>query len=304
MDRTGGVGPVSDTRPPGWYADPDGVSGLLRWWDGAVWTDMTLSAPPAVEEAAPTPLVERRRPVRWTWYAASLVAVGLVLTLAVNLMTGPTERTVGQDRPPVPTAPLPTQGQRPVLPSPPAVPGPLPVPTYTVDQIVDPVAGLLYARPAGQWQPWDPTDILLFGLGTAGVYRVTQRDVPGGGTDRAEVVSGALLPVVPYGGQGDLPAAATQVAASLESVYYPDHTRRTRGAAPIQVDGHPGYVVRFDVRFAPSVRGYDATGAAVAVAVVDTGRESPGMLYLSVPDTVPDMWQQIDWVVQSLGVVR
>jgi hypothetical protein len=32
-----------DMPPSGWYPDPYGVPGLLRWWDGSVWTDHTQS---------------------------------------------------------------------------------------------------------------------------------------------------------------------------------------------------------------------------------------------------------------------
>ena len=27
------------TSPPGWYPDPRGTPGRLRWWDGSAWTD-------------------------------------------------------------------------------------------------------------------------------------------------------------------------------------------------------------------------------------------------------------------------
>jgi hypothetical protein len=118
------------------------------------------------------------------------------------------------------------------------------------------------------------------------------------------VVSGPLLPVVPYHGPVDLPAAATQLADSLEHVYYPDHTRRTLARRPVSVDGHPAYLVRFDVAFDPRVRGYDAASVAVAVVVVDTGRSAPGVLYVSLPDTRRALWSEIDRVVGSLAVVR
>ncbi|HEY9475003.1 MAG TPA: hypothetical protein VIS06_14265, partial [Mycobacteriales bacterium] len=203
----------------------------------------------------------------------------------------------------------PATGQR--LPDPPALPSlppvpvmPTPAPTYTVTRIIDPAAGLSYQRPPGIWQFWDPTDMLLFGLGTAGVFQVTQRGTPGGGVDRAVVVSGPLLPVVAYTGPDDLPEATTQLAESLQRVYYPPHLRRTLAARPLTVDGSPGFLVRFDLTFDPSVRGYDATGAAVAVVVVHTGRPIPGVLYVSIPDTRRDLWPDIDQVIGSLHVVR
>src|SRR5579875_1552231 len=31
--------------PPGWYADPAGSTGLLRWWDGSQWTAHTAPVP-------------------------------------------------------------------------------------------------------------------------------------------------------------------------------------------------------------------------------------------------------------------
>src|SRR6516162_550292 len=33
-----------DLPPSGWYPDPYGVPGLLRWWDGSTWTRHTLAS--------------------------------------------------------------------------------------------------------------------------------------------------------------------------------------------------------------------------------------------------------------------
>jgi len=34
----------SPSTPPGWYPDPHGSGGSLRWWDGGTWTE-NVSAP-------------------------------------------------------------------------------------------------------------------------------------------------------------------------------------------------------------------------------------------------------------------
>jgi hypothetical protein len=39
----------------GWYADPSGVPGQLRWWDGSRWTDHVTPDPSAVPAAAGAP---------------------------------------------------------------------------------------------------------------------------------------------------------------------------------------------------------------------------------------------------------
>jgi hypothetical protein len=59
-----------DLPPSGWYPDPYGVPGLLRWWDGTAWTEHTFAettaqaaattAQPAV--TAEQPLVRDMRP--------------------------------------------------------------------------------------------------------------------------------------------------------------------------------------------------------------------------------------------------
>jgi uncharacterized protein DUF2510 len=55
-----------DLPPSGWYPDPYGVPGLLRWWDGSAWTQHThdegAPAPGAMESKEPPTTVQRMTP--------------------------------------------------------------------------------------------------------------------------------------------------------------------------------------------------------------------------------------------------
>ena len=48
-----------DLPPSGWYPDPYGVPGLLRWWDGSTWTQHTHpDGPETTDTAQPATTVE------------------------------------------------------------------------------------------------------------------------------------------------------------------------------------------------------------------------------------------------------
>jgi hypothetical protein len=55
-----------DLPPSGWYPDPYGVPGLLRWWDGSAWTQHTHAenapAPEAMDSAQSPTTVQRMIP--------------------------------------------------------------------------------------------------------------------------------------------------------------------------------------------------------------------------------------------------
>lgn len=78
---------------PGWYPDPAGIPGRVRYWDGSAWTDRTAVAPaeptlPGTASPEPT-----RRPSgrgRSVWIAV-LVAVVLSAVLVSYLLTRPAD---------------------------------------------------------------------------------------------------------------------------------------------------------------------------------------------------------------------
>jgi hypothetical protein len=48
---------VDEIKRPGWYPDPDGGA-VQRWWNGASWSDASITPPPAVASTTPsTPVV-------------------------------------------------------------------------------------------------------------------------------------------------------------------------------------------------------------------------------------------------------
>jgi hypothetical protein len=46
---------------PGWFPDPQQGNGLLRWWDGQVWTSHTVDAPPPDATTTSSDKKRRRR---------------------------------------------------------------------------------------------------------------------------------------------------------------------------------------------------------------------------------------------------
>lgn len=104
--------------PPGWYADPAGAPGRVRFWDGTRWTDRTRSSSTSTNPTSPhsssTDPSGPKKPRRWLGLLALLVVVVLVATvLLVRQRPGdvvedplPTSTVVGgDDSSPTPTPP-------------------------------------------------------------------------------------------------------------------------------------------------------------------------------------------------------
>lgn len=74
--------------PAGWYADPDDAR-MLRWWDGAAWTDVRQAMPAVAAPVPPAAEVKsdparagwRRLPV-WAWVLIGLLALGIGILLS------------------------------------------------------------------------------------------------------------------------------------------------------------------------------------------------------------------------------
>jgi hypothetical protein len=71
------------------------------------------------------------------------------------------------------------------------------------------------------------------------------------------------------------------------------------------VDGAEAALVRYRAVFDPAAAaGYSAKSEQIVVLVVDTGEAQPSALYVSLPDTVRDLWPAIDGLVGGVRIVR
>jgi hypothetical protein len=292
-------------RPaPGWYPDPDGASGLVRWWDGDRWSDVTtpagpgvavqrspVLAPPAPRSAATSSsgtLASSERPPRPfpTGLVVALSVVALVVVLVIALVNGRDDATTPTADPSLPSSAQPS--------------GPTFAPGTT--RIIDETSGLSYPWLGENWLEWnlwgqyETTDV-------AGQYFVTQEDLPDS-TDVfiAQVTSGPLADGYGWAGTSTLQPTVERLADSVRGNYYPGpNEREVRRDEARTVDGHDAWLYEFDLSW--HVAGYDSTGERAALLLVDVGRAVPALLYISVPNTHAELYGVIDTVLEDVEVL-
>jgi len=284
--------------PPGWYPDPDGAPGLVRWWNGIGWSDVATTAGPGVAVQQPAgytpqpvgPVVPPPEPAspsggRAAW-VVGLSALGLTLVVLIGFLVATSREEDVVADPPV-TAPAP----------PPAGPT---FPPGTV-RIVDEAAGISYPFLGDGWYEWD--------LGTqyelteiSGQYFTTQEDTPDGGIFIAQCTSGPLADGYGWGGAGTLASTVQTVADSAIGNYYPyPNERQVLRDEERTVDGHAAHLYEFNLTW--DVSGYDASGERAAMLLVDVGRPAPALLYISIPNTHAELYGVIDRVLDDVDVL-
>lgn len=293
--------PGQPPPPPGWYADPDGTPGMVRWWSGSAWSDVATPAGPGVtvqsspvlapqRPAAPAPApwsaaAERRpgRPRRAAWIVAGVLGVVVAVVLALVVGGGGGADPVATRDP----APL---GQLPSGPS--FAPG-------TV-RIIDESAGIAYPYLGTGWSEYDRS-FMYETTTVAGQYFTTQEDTPLG-QFIAQVTSGPVAEGFGWSGPGSLPTTVAALADSVRLNYYPGpNERRILRDEPLTVDGRPAHVLEFQLSW--DVEGYDASGERAALLLIDVGRPAPALLYISIPNTHAELYGVIDRLVEAVDVL-
>ncbi|MGY1706375.1 DUF2510 domain-containing protein [Geodermatophilus sp. SYSU D00697] len=280
--------------PAGWYPDPDGAPGMVRWWSGAAWSDVTTPAGPGVAVQAPvrvpatppTPPSAPASPRRGrTGWVVGLSVLGVVLVVLIGFLIGR------------PSGGAADEGEQ--AGGPPVAAGPT-FPPGTV-RIVDEAAGIAYPFLGDGWYEYDQGQVVET-ASVAGQFFTTQDLTPDGGTFIAQCTSGPLVEQFGYAGPGSLQSTLAQVADSVRTNYYPaPNERRVLRDEGRTVDGAAAHLFEFDLSW--DVEGYDATGERAALLLVDVGRPAPALLYVSIPNTHAELYGVIDRVIDAVEVL-
>lgn len=292
--------PDGPSTPPGWYPDPDGAPGFVRWWNGISWSDVatpagpgvTVQRPPGYAARPPAPVVPPVAPPgssnTRTGLIIGLGVLGLVLVVLIGFLVA---GSGGEDAVADPSSST--------VPGPPSAAGPT-FPPGTV-RIIDEAAGISYPFLGDGWYEWD-LGVQYEVSEISGQYFTTQEEVPEGGIFIAQCTSGPLTDAYGWGGPATLQATVRTVADSARVNYYPGPNERQviRDEART-VDGRAAHLYEFNLSW--EVPGYDASGERAAMLLIDVGRATPALLYISIPNTHAELYGVIDRVLDDVDVL-
>jgi hypothetical protein len=296
------TGPGQPAPPPGWYPDPDGTPDMVRWWNGAGWSDVATPAGPGVAvQSSPVlaPPAPRPDPVpppaeastgtglRPGWVIGIALLVLVAVVGAATFLGRPNAEEEPVAESPAPSAqPMPRAGPE--------------FPPGTV-RIIDEESGISYPYLGEGWYEFD-LGIQAELTAIAGQYFTTQDLTPEGTTFIAQCTSGPLAEGLGWAGPATLQSTMQTVADSARFNYYPrPNDRRVLREEERTVDGHPAYLYEFQLTW--DVEGYDASGERAALLLVDVGRPAPALLYISIPNTHAELYGVIDRVIEAVDVL-
>jgi hypothetical protein len=295
------TGPAQPAPPPGWYPDPDGAPGMVRWWSGTSWSDVATPAGPGVAVQSSPVLAPPTRPApvepspeilssgergRTSWIVGVSLLV-LVLIVGIGLVVG---QSGGVGDP----AATPS--------SPSSVPQPPAGPTFAPGtvRIIDESAGISYPYLDGWFEfalfPQEEVTTI------AGQYFTTQEVTPDNSVFIAQCTSGPLAEGYGWSGPATLAATTATIADSVRGNYYPGpNERRVLRDEARTVDGHAAHLYEFQLSW--DVTGYEATGERAALLLIDVGRPAPALLYISIPNTHAELYGVIDQLLEAVDVL-
>ncbi len=296
----------------GWYPDPEGPRGRVRWWDGQAWTEHAAdegapetAGPPGTVRIRKDHTVLRRRLRQLVVPVAGLAAVAALIAVPIAVSgSRPGERpytgpSATADAPPLAQLCQGTSASK---------PGPPVGPSRAGARIVDPRAKLSYLRLGAPFLPWTGGtwgQNSGAGLGeefTTGQYFVTETE-PDGSPYMATILSGTVPSSFGDDPHPNIQCAARVIADDVRKSYYPQpNQRKDIEQKPVSVGGRPAYLMKFHLTFAE--QGLSAKGELVAICVVDMPGRKASAIYISIPDSHRQYDSSIDTVVNSLQIAR
>ncbi len=252
------------SAPPGWYPDPGGQPGRLRYWDGRGWSSDAPIRPPA----PPQP------PARWRWVIgalAVLVALIVVGVLVVRQVSGGAldpRDPIGD--PPADACPVHEEDST--------------APPRPADGRVHGGA-LSYPQLGAPWTAPRTDHRVPFGRDVREQYVEIERgpflDFDSWG---ANVLVGELAAGDGFFAPKD---GAAIVVRCVTGTFYGDTevTRDDRRSQAITVDGRPGWVMETNLGF--EVPNLVAEHELLIVVIVDVGDGTAGLFLASVPENGP-----------------
>lgn len=297
LDRE--AAPWDPGRAP-WEQDAGGTLAVTSWPPNPALTGSPPATPirePGGPAAAPPQPQRNRTRLMWALALATAVAV-LVTGGLVALLGSPAAH-------PAPAA----AAQHPAAvgklsPSPsPTSSAPSPAAT-TGTPVTDAASGLSYAMFGTPWQAGCPTLLTNATFTWTGGESAVAGTVGSGVNSAwyASACSGPLGQQYPYTGVADLAQTANNLVSAFDPAYYNGlpHSRAITENNPMQVSGHPAWIVKFLMTFPPATsQGVPWQAELGAVVVADRGTgQAPAVLFVTVPDNLG--LSSVDVVLQSL----
>lgn len=327
-DPQPGVGadaPTWQLPQPGQWAHPGGPGGPAGpGWPGGsgarsgetmVLPDFAQSGMHAGPPGYPGggfPGPEARKRSVWPWVLGGggvLVVIAAIIATVVFVMNNDNGLLAGGDPSPSNAQTLPPETPAPATPEPvPSTPTPSPTPSGLPQiedgRITDPVTGLSYEVPEGDWtvppsigNPADP----LAQRWTSAVVALSHEKYDGQGDWIGNVYTGELQEIFPYTGPESLrTTVATLFHYYTARFYSPPHEQKILENEEITVGDRKGWLLKFELDFSQISKQNDWKWKKErgAIVLIDRAGLRPALLYASVPDNL-DM-SNVERVLDSL----
>ncbi|MFB9198216.1 hypothetical protein ACFFWA_35185 [Actinomadura verrucosospora] len=173
-------------------------------------------------------------------------------------------------------------------------------PSRMLGRVNDVHSGLSYPRLAAPWQV--PTKKNKLGTPGWSGQQILLTERHAGRFWYGQLLTGTLIPSLQsaYQGPDSVKTVAGLAAKGYEAQYYAfPHKTAPLASQALNVGGRKGWLVASYLTYKRS--GVRATGEIVVMAVVDTGRKAPAVVFASMPNTNRKQWPDVN---QFLGQLK